>query len=284
MGVVLLARDTQGGASVAIKMIKSELAGDQRAAHRFVKEAGHLQKLKHKNIVPVLEVSGRAGGAYFVMPYFENGSLAGKIRPGEALDFVLTLDIAANVAEGLRFAHQRGIIHRDLKPANILLAADGSACLADFGLARSLFNDTIIDVEREPFEGTAPYMSPGVAAGNAEDTRCDIYAFWGAALRDAGRGNRRTRAQRRGRSGGRSWRGRRSRFGSATRPRTPAWPTWPKGRMARELRNRYADMNDVASDLRRIQEGKAPAGPRGRGANHPARAAGRVAHGGGRSW
>jgi len=260
MGVVLLARDTQGGANVAIKMIKSELAGDQRAAHRFVKEAGHLQKLKQKNIVPVLEVSDRSAGAYFVMPFFQNGSLAGKIRPGQPLDSAVALDIALGVADGLRFAHQRGIIHRDLKPANILLAADGAACLADFGLARSVFNDSIIEVEREQFEGTAPYMSPGVAAGNAEDTRCDIYAF-GALLYEmltgeppyAGTTTREIRAQIL------------SGPPKPIRERNSSVDSGlafvAEGAMARELRNRYADMNDVAADLRRIQEGKPPLGP-----------------------
>ncbi|HWD19317.1 MAG TPA: protein kinase [Verrucomicrobiae bacterium] len=262
MGVVLLARDSAAGKNVAIKMIKSELAGDQRAGHRFVKEAGHLQKLQHPNIVPVLEVSDRAAGAYFVMPYFERGSLAGRIRPGQPLDAVFILDIARDIAEGLRFAHQRGIIHRDLKPANILLGTEGRACLADFGLARSLFNDTIMDVAREQFEGTAPYMSPGVAAGHAEDTRCDIYAF-GALLYEmltgeppySGASTREIRAQI---------------LAGPPRPireRNPSADsglvTIAEGAMARELRNRYADMNDVAADLRRMQEGRTPVGPRG---------------------
>ena len=97
---------------------------DQRIVHRFVKEAGHLQKLKHPNVVPVLEVSDRPEGPYFVMPYFESGSLAQRIRPGQPLGADVMLDIALQVAEGLAFAHRHGIIHRDLKPANILLGAD----------------------------------------------------------------------------------------------------------------------------------------------------------------
>src|SRR5208283_762442 len=76
MGVVLLARDSAAGRSVAIKLIRPEWVADQRILHRFVKEAGHLQKLKHPNVVPVLEVSDRAAGPYFVMPYYERGSLA----------------------------------------------------------------------------------------------------------------------------------------------------------------------------------------------------------------
>ena len=181
MGIVLLAREPNTGRSVAIKLIRPELVADQRIIHRFVKEAGHLQKLKHPNVIPVLEISDRAAGPYFVMPYFERGSLARCIRPGQPLDSVFILDIALCIAAGLQFAHRRGIIHRDLKPANILRTGENQACLADFGLARTMFNDTIVDAERQQIEGTAPYMSPGVAAGNAEDTRCDIYAF-GALL------------------------------------------------------------------------------------------------------
>ena len=82
MGVVLLARDSAAGRSVAIKLIRPEWVSDPRILHRFVKEAGHLQKLKHPNVVPVLEVSDRPAGPYFVMPYYERGSLAAHIRPG----------------------------------------------------------------------------------------------------------------------------------------------------------------------------------------------------------
>src|SRR5580700_262719 len=92
MGVVVLARDSETGRDVAIKLIKPELVSDQRMVHRFVKEAGHLQKLKHPNVVPVLEVSDRLEGPYFVMPYFERGSLAQSIKPGQGLDGPMVLD------------------------------------------------------------------------------------------------------------------------------------------------------------------------------------------------
>jgi serine/threonine protein kinase/sugar lactone lactonase YvrE len=262
MGVVLLARDSESGGNVALKMVRPELVPNQQIVHRFVKEAGHLQKLKHPNIVPVLEVSDRPEGPYFVMPYFERGSLAQRIKLGEGLETALALDIATKVAEGLQFAHQRGIIHRDLKPANILLGDAGKTCLADFGLARTMFNDTIVDVEREQLEGTAPYMSPGVAAGHAEDTRCDIYAF-GALLYEmltgeppyAGRNTHDIRQQI---------------LAGPPKPirgRNPAADAGltavAEGAMERELRNRYADMGDVVADLERIKQGRLPAGPRG---------------------
>jgi len=262
MGVVLLARDGESGQEVALKMVRPELVPNQQIVHRFVKEAGHLQKLKHPHVVPVLEVSDRPQGPYFVMPYFEQGSLAQRIKPGEGLAGLLALDIAMQVADGLQFAHRRGIIHRDLKPANILLGAGGRTCLADFGLARTMFNDSIIDVEREQMEGTAPYMSPGVAAGHAEDTRCDIYAF-GALLYEmltgeppyAGRSTQDIRKQI---------------LAGPPRPirqRNPQADAGltivAEGAMARELRNRYADMTDVLGDLERIKQGRAPAGPHG---------------------
>jgi serine/threonine protein kinase/sugar lactone lactonase YvrE len=262
MGVVVLAHDAENGRDVAIKLIRPELVPEQRIVHRFVKEAGHLQKLKHPNVVPVLEVSDRAEGPYFVMPFFEQGSLAQRIRPGQPLDSETILDTSMQIAEGLAFAHRHGIIHRDLKPANILMGNDGKSCLADFGLARTMFNDSIIDVEREQLEGTAPYMSPGVAAGNAEDTRCDIYAF-GALLYEmltgeppyAGRNTNDIRQQ------------------IMAGPPKPIRERNPEadaglaaiaeGAMARELRDRYADMADVLADLERIKIGKSPQGPRG---------------------
>jgi serine/threonine protein kinase/sugar lactone lactonase YvrE len=262
MGVVVLARDSERGTDVAIKLIRPELVSDQRMVHRFVKEAGHLQKLKHPNVVSVLEVSDRPEGPYFVMPYFERGSLAHLIRPGRPMEPEAILDIACQVADGLGFAHRHGIIHRDLKPANILLGAGGKSCLADFGLARTMFNDSIVDVERAQMEGTAPYMSPGVAAGNAEDTRCDIYAF-GALLYEmltgeppyAGRNTNDIRKQI---------------MAGPPKPirtRNPAAETGlvavAEGAMARELRDRYADMADILADLDRIKAGKATVGPHG---------------------
>lgn len=261
MGVVLLARDSQNGKDAAVKMVRSDLVNNQGVVHRFLKEAGHLKRLQHTNIVPVLEISDRAEGPYFVMPYFEKGSLASRIKPGQPMDTETILDIATKVADGLGFAHRSGIIHRDLKPANILLGAGGQVCIGDFGLARTMFNDTIVDVENRHLEGTAPYMSPAVAAGNAEDTRCDIYSF-GALLYEMltgqppyqGRGTREILDQ------------------ILTGPPRPITSLNPNAdphlvlvaetAMARELRNRYAEMPDALKDLQRIRQGKSATGHR----------------------
>jgi sugar lactone lactonase YvrE len=257
MGIVLLARDSQTGRDVAVKMVRSELVTNQQVIHRFLKEAGHLKRLRHTNIVPVQEVSDRPEGPYFVMPYFEKGSLAGRIKPGTPLHPEIILDLATQVAEGLAFAHRSGIIHRDLKPANLLMSADGQVCLGDFGLARTMFNDTIVEVESRHWEGTAPYMSPAVAAGNAEDTRCDIYSF-GALLYEMltglppyqGRGTKEILDQI---------------LAGPPKPILSLNPSADRGlvavaetAMARELRDRYAEMRDVLTDLQRIKQGQAP--------------------------
>ena len=261
MGIVLLARDAQTGRDVAIKLVKTDLVANQHVVHRFLKEAGHLKRLRHANIVPVREISDRPEGPYFVMPYFEKGSLANRIKMGQPVDAESILDIATQVAEGLSFAHRSGIIHRDLKPANILLGASGQVCIADFGLARTVFNDTIVDVESRQLEGTAPYMSPAVAAGDAEDTRCDIYSF-GALLYEMltgdppykGRGTKEILDQI---------------LAGPPKPITSLNPSADRKlvavaekAMARELRNRYADMPDVLQDLQLIKEGKEPGAPR----------------------
>jgi serine/threonine-protein kinase len=276
MGVVVLGRDPAAGSTVAIKLVKPELLGDAQIKHRFLKEAGHMQRLAHAGIVPVLEIAESADGPYFVMPYLEGGNLSRRIAPDKPMEPGAILDVAQPVADGLRFAHRRGIIHRDLKPGNILLGADGAARLADFGLARTVFNDTIVDAGGEQCEGTAPYMSPAVAAGLAEDTRCDIYAF-GALLYEMLTGH----PPYEGRT---TWEVRRQIIAGppkAIRFLNPkadeGLAAVAEGAMGRELRDRYADMDDIVADLKRIRAGKSPLGPHGMGRRIRDRLGGRPA-------
>jgi hypothetical protein len=264
MGVVLLGRDPGTGQEVAIKLVRSDLAGEPRAVQRFVKEAGHLKRLRHPNVVPVLEISDRPRFPYFVMPYFEKGSLASRLKPGQALERADILELALPVAEGLNFAHRRGIIHRDLKPANLLLKSDGGVCLADFGLARSLFNDTLADVEGRQGEGTAPYMSPAVAAGEAEDTRCDIYAF-GALLYEMLTGRAPYQGERAKEILDQIRAGPPKPISSVNPKADRGLAAIATGALARELRDRYAEMQDILVDLHRARQGRAPIGPHGAG-------------------
>ena len=260
MGLVFLARDTESGRMVTVKMVRTEFRAEPRVVHRFLLEARHLQKLKAPGIVPVLEICERGEGSYLVMPYFERGSLAGRMQPGKTEDAATALQISSTLAGALSFAHRKGITHRDLKPANILLGNDGSVCLADFGLARTVFNDSILDLDRDQCEGTPAYMSPAVAAGEAEDTRCDIYSL-GAVLYEMltgqppyqGSSSRAVRDQ------------------IIVGPPKPIREINPKAdpqltqiaewAMARAHRDRYASMADLAGDLRRIGMEQQPIGP-----------------------
>jgi serine/threonine protein kinase len=266
MGIVLLARNSQTGRDAAIKLVKSGLVTNQEVVHRFLKEANHLKRLRHINIVPVDEVSERPDAPYFAMPYFEKGSLANRMKPGEPLKTITILDIGTQVADGLSFAHRAGIIHRDLKPANILVAANDRVCLADFGLARTFFNDTIVDVENRTLEGTAPYMSPAVAAGDAEDTRCDIYSF-GALLYEMLTGQPPYKGSSTKEILDKIIAGPPKPITALNQAADPRLVAVAEKAMARELRDRYADMRDALKDLEQIKEGKNPTGLRKSTAN-----------------
>jgi len=268
MSVVLLARDPRATDPVAIKLLKPELTRKPYAVHRFLVEARHMQRLSHPNILHVLEVSDRPEGPYFVAPYLSRGSVAQMIKPGLPLDEVTVLGIARDVAEALSHAHAKGIIHGDLKPGNILIAQDGRACLADFGLGRSFVNDSFIDVRRSQREGTVAYMSPAVAAGQAEDTRRDIYAL-GAVIYEMLTG----RPPYSGDSPGEIL------DAIAAGPPTPIRRLNPnasqglvsiaEGAMARQLRDRYAHIDDLIADLDRFERGARPLGPHQVGRRKP---------------
>jgi serine/threonine protein kinase len=260
MGVVLLARDPAQKAQVAIKLLKPEFLYNPTAVHRFLVEAHHMEKLDHPHILKVTEVCERTAGPYFVMPYLEKGSLAKILQTGRPLDEGFVQKIAIQIAQAIDYAHSRGIIHHDLKPGNILLDRDGNAYLADFGLVRTVFNDSIVDVQRTSCEGTAAYMSPGVAAGNVEDTRCDIYAF-GSVLYEM-------------LTGWPPYEGQTSQEILKKIISGPPVsiheinPQAPEGlvrvtecAMARELRNRYTTMADVVADLDRVEHNQNPFGP-----------------------
>jgi serine/threonine protein kinase len=266
MGEVLLARDpTRGNEHVAIKLLKTTLARNTYAVRRFLREARLMERLAHPAIVPVLEVLDGREGPCFAMALFKGGNAATLLRDGRPLAPERILAITRPVAEALHYAHGKGVIHRDLKPANLLLRDDGSAALGDFGLARTTFNDSMLDVEHSHRSGTTAYLAPEAAAGEAGDTRVDIYSF-GAVLYEL-------------------LTGRPPYDGATTQeilhrikrgPPPPVRELQPKapaplvviaeGAMARSVRDRYASMADLSADLDRVGRGQAALGPRGRGA------------------
>ncbi|MBU1909606.1 MAG: serine/threonine protein kinase, partial [Verrucomicrobia bacterium] len=267
MGQVFLAREPITDGRVAIKMIRPRYRSEEWVVRRFLTEAQHMYRMSHPNILKVMEVSDRKEGPYYVMPFVEGGNLAQAIRPGKPLPEDRILEIARQVAEALQYAHARGIIHRDLKPANVLLDKEGRAYLTDFGLLRTVFNDAIVDPDKSGPEGTAAYMSPLAASGKAEDTRCDIYAF-GAVLYEM-------------LTGCKPYEGMNPKaivdkiLAGPPRPILQVNPKAPptlariaEACMARELRDRYAEMADVARDLARGARKEAPLGPHGAPEGH----------------
>jgi serine/threonine protein kinase/WD40 repeat protein len=260
MGLALLTREPVTDAQVVVKVIKPRYADDPDMVRRFLNEATHMYKLSHPNILSVLEVSDSPGCPYLAMSYIEDGSLRDRLNRGEKLTKAFLLSVLRQVAEALTYAHGVGIIHRDLKPANILIDAEGHAYLMDFGLVRTLFNDSMLDVQSRRIEGTLAYLSPQAAAGRAEDTRCDIYSF-GAMLYELLTGQR-------------PYSGRTPEDVLAQIRESPPPPireitpnadpglsAIAEGAMARELRDRYAEMADIVRDLERVADGRTPLGP-----------------------
>lgn len=175
---VHLARDTERGISVAIKIMRPELA-QSRATDRFLKEIRRTAELQHPHILRVLDSGEHEGRPYFVLPYMEGGTLRWKLRGGNQLAFDETVSILRTVAEALDYAHTKGLIHRDVKPENILFTS-GQACLGDFGIARAL--ETVYGTDgstsSNTVRGTYAYMSPEQAAGGMNlDGRSDIYSL-----------------------------------------------------------------------------------------------------------
>lgn len=261
MGLVRLANDPQTGGAVAIKLLKPKYRDEPRTRERFLREARNLQKLDHPHILKVLEVVDRPEGPYFVMPFFADGTLARSLQPGVPLGQDRVLRIALPLADALAYAHEQGLIHRDVKPANILCRDDGEVCLADFGLSKAMRNESIHDPKQPPTYGTIPYLSPALANGKAEGSTCDIYSF-GVVLYELLTGHLPYDARN-------DLPVYREQLNAG--PPKPVLELCPKASphlaricehaMAREVRDRYASMGDVRSDLLRVQQGKKPLGP-----------------------
>ena len=178
MGVVYKAEDTKLKRTVALKFLPPEMTRDPQAKARFTQEAQAAAALDHPNICAVHEIGEAEGATYIAMPYIKGQSLKEKIAAGPLL-LEEALDIAGQVAEGLKEAHEKGIIHRDIKPANIILTEKGQAKIMDFGLAKLT---AVADITKTmTVMGTVAYMSPEQARGEAVDHRTDIWSF-GATL------------------------------------------------------------------------------------------------------
>jgi tetratricopeptide (TPR) repeat protein len=255
MGVVYKARQVGLNRLVALKMI---LGGGQAAGEalaRFRREAEAVARLQHPNVVQVYDVGEHEGRPYFTLELLEGGGLDRRLA-GTPLPPRLAAALVQALAEAVHAAHSRGIVHRDLKPSNVLLAADGTPKITDFGLAKQLDADAG-QTRTGSVLGTPSYMAPEQADGHvaAVGPRTDVYAL-GAILYELLTG--------------------RPPFKAPTtletlmevRNEEPAPPRQLQSRTPRDLetvclkclekepRRRYASAAALAEDLRRFQAGE----------------------------
>ena len=174
MGVVLRAEDTKLKRTVALKFLPPEMSRYPEAEERFIREAQAAAALDHRNICTIYEAEEFEGQAYIAMAYVEGQSLRDRIAKGP-LRADEAIEIAAQVAEGLEEAHEKGIIHRDIKSANIMLTEKGQPKIMDFGLAK-VIGESLITKEAKTM-GTVAYMSPEQAKGETVDLRSDIWSL-----------------------------------------------------------------------------------------------------------
>lgn len=179
MGTVFEAEDLRHGRTVAIKVLRSELAG-RGLAERFLREVRIAARLTHPQIVPLHDSGECAGFLYYVMPFLGGESLRQRIEREGRLPIADAVRIGREVASALDYAHRSGVLHRDIKPENILLH-EGEALVADFGVARAL-SAAVAGREgvSEPGMaiGTPAYMSPEQASADEElDGRSDVYSL-----------------------------------------------------------------------------------------------------------
>jgi serine/threonine-protein kinase len=177
MGVVYKAWHLRLHRPVAVKMLLAGAYAQPQELARFLREAETVAGLRHANIVQVHEAGDLDGRPYFTMEFVEGGSLAQKLA-GTPQPARQAAALLATLAEAVHAAHQHGIVHRDLKPGNILLTADGTPKLTDFGLARHLEGTAGLTQTGAPV-GTPSYMAPEQAVGRSRDVgpAADVYAL-----------------------------------------------------------------------------------------------------------
>jgi len=177
MAVVYLAEDLKHHRSVAVKVLKPDVAA-VLGAERFLREIAIVAHLTHPNILPLYDSGEGDGLLYYVMPYVEGESLRDRLNQERQLPLADALHLTCEVAAALAFAHSQGLIHRDIKPENILLQA-GHALVSDFGIARAIDEATDDSLTHTGLAlGTPAYMSPEQATGARDlDARSDIYSL-----------------------------------------------------------------------------------------------------------
>lgn len=175
MGTVYRGVHEKSGEPVAVKLIGTTVADDQRFRRRFASEIETLKRLKHPNIVSLIGYGEQSGQLFYSMELVEGESLQQRLRREKRLPWPPVLDMAIEICAALKHAHDFGVVHRDLKPANLLITESGSVKLVDFGIAKLFGNND--QTAAGSVLGTADFMAPEQAGEGSISPRTDLYAL-----------------------------------------------------------------------------------------------------------
>ena len=179
MGEVYEAADHRLDRTVAVKVLREELARDRRFVARFHREARTAARLQHPAIVAVHDYGEDGGRVYLVLEHVPGRTLHEVLRTEGSFAPARAAEIAADVASALAHAHARGVVHRDVAPGNVMVRTDGAVKVLDFGIARAIQGSG--HRESVTAQGTLAYAAPEVLAGERADQRVDVYSL-GAVL------------------------------------------------------------------------------------------------------
>jgi len=177
MGVVYKARDPLLDRLVAIKTVNMALEEDGVSFYeaRFQQEARAAGGLNHPNIVTIHDIGKSGDTAYMSMEFLDGVELRTLLTPGKAMEIARAVAIAAQVADGLAYAHARGVVHRDIKPPNIMVLAHGAIKITDFGIAR--MRSSQVQTQTGTALGSPKYMSPEQVLGKRAEQQSDIFSL-----------------------------------------------------------------------------------------------------------
>jgi serine/threonine-protein kinase len=181
MAEVHRGRDIRLGRDVAIKVLRADLARDPSFLNRFRREAQSAAGLNHPSIVSVYDTGEDVGAEgtsqpYIVMEYVEGRTLRDILKTEGRLPPRRAMEIVADVSAALDFSHRSGLVHRDVKPANVMITPSGAVKVMDFGIARAVADNSATVTQTANVIGTAQYLSPEQARGEAVDARSDVYS------------------------------------------------------------------------------------------------------------
>lgn len=276
MASVFKVRNTVDGGIYAIKVLRDDLAKEPDAVKRFKQEVTAVVGLEHVNLVPTYELGETADGVpFFVMDYVDGQNLSTLIKAQAFEKWSDALEIIIPICEAIEHAHTRGVVHRDLKPSNVLITTDGVVKVVDFGIAKISANTASGSTSSNLTQtgdvfGSPLYMSPEQCLGESADVRSDVYAL-GCILYELlagtppfqrsnpikiifGHLNERPAKLR--------TRTKTSQAGVCEKRLPPGLEAVTMRCLEKRPTDRYQTVSELLTDLRRILDGKHPAGIR----------------------